>query len=98
MKYLGSFKYFVGFEISSRFNGYYLSQAKFVSDLRARSGITDSLMSSTPLDLNVRMNPFDGVPLEDPTLYKQLVASLIYLIVTRVFKKTRLGWPGPITR
>ena len=32
---------------------------------------------------NVRLTPFDGVPLDDPTLYRQLVVILIYLSVTR---------------
>lgn len=39
--------------------------------------------SSTPLDSSIRLTSFDGVPLEDPTLYWQFVGSLIYLTVTR---------------
>lgn len=50
-----------------------------------RSGITDTVTSSTLLDLNVRLNPFDGVPLEDPTLYRQHVSNPIYLTVTRPY-------------
>ncbi|KAL4010710.1 hypothetical protein IC575_027725 [Cucumis melo] len=83
MKDLGNLNYFLGLEISSSSSGYYLSQAKYASDLLNRSGITDSATFSTPLDPNVRLTPFDGVPLEDPTLYRQLVGSLIYLTVTR---------------
>ncbi|TYK03354.1 Retrovirus-related Pol polyprotein from transposon TNT 1-94 [Cucumis melo var. makuwa] len=83
MKDLGNLNYFLGLEISSSSSGYYLSQAKYTSDLLNRSGITDSATFSTPLDPNVRLTPFDGVPLEDPTLYRQLVGSLIYLTVTR---------------
>ncbi|TYK09620.1 Retrovirus-related Pol polyprotein from transposon TNT 1-94 [Cucumis melo var. makuwa] len=43
-------------------------QAKYVSDLLARSEITDSNTASMPLDLNVYLTPYDGVPLEDETL------------------------------
>ncbi|KAL0540080.1 hypothetical protein IC582_024309 [Cucumis melo] len=82
MKNLGTLSYFLDLEISSLSNGYYLSKAKYASNLLTRSSITDSLTSSTPLDLNVRLTPFDGVPLDDPTLDQQLVGSLIYLIVT----------------
>ncbi|KAL0541716.1 hypothetical protein IC582_021771 [Cucumis melo] len=46
-------------------------------------GITDSNTASTPLDPNVHLTPYDGVPLKDVSLYRQLVGSLIYLTVTR---------------
>ncbi|TYK11108.1 putative mitochondrial protein [Cucumis melo var. makuwa] len=82
MKDLGNLNYFLGLEISSSSNGYYLSQAKYASYLLSRSGITDSATSSTPLDPNVRLTSFDSVPLDNPTLYQQLVSSLIYLTVT----------------
>ncbi|KAL4036994.1 hypothetical protein IC575_000575 [Cucumis melo] len=83
MKDLGSLNYFLGLEVSRRSDGYLLSQAKYASDLLARSGITDSSTTSTPLDPNVHLTPYDGVPLENVSLYRQLVGSLIYLTVTR---------------
>ncbi|KAL0553779.1 hypothetical protein IC582_007683 [Cucumis melo] len=79
----GNLSYFLGLEISSSPNDYYLSQAKYASNLLNRSGITDFATSSTPLDPNVHLTPVDGVLLNDPTLYRQLVRSLIYLTVTR---------------
>ncbi|KAL0554223.1 hypothetical protein IC582_008140 [Cucumis melo] len=83
MKDLGSLNYFLGLEVSRCSDGYLLSQAKYASDLLARSRITDSNTASTPLDPNVHLTPYDGVPLEDVSLYRQLVGSLIYLTVTR---------------
>ena len=83
IKDLGTLSYFLGLEISSSYDGYYISQGKYASNLLRRSGITDSTTSSTPLDPNVWLTPFDGIPLDDPTLYRQLVGSLIYLNVTR---------------
>ncbi|KAL4018724.1 hypothetical protein IC575_022344 [Cucumis melo] len=67
MKDLGSLNYFLGLEVSRRSDGYLLSQAKYASDLLARSGITDSSTASTPLDPNVHLTPYDGVPLENVT-------------------------------
>ncbi|TYK18485.1 putative mitochondrial protein [Cucumis melo var. makuwa] len=49
------------------------------------TGITDSNTASTPLDPNVHLTPYDGVPLKDVSLYRQLVGSLIYLTVTRPY-------------
>ncbi|XP_051149228.1 uncharacterized mitochondrial protein AtMg00810-like [Andrographis paniculata] len=83
MKSLGPLRYFLGLEISDTFDGYYLSQAKYASDLLSSAGLTDSKTASTPLDSDCRLTPMDGIPFNDPTLYRQLVRSLIYLTVTR---------------
>ncbi|XP_022865315.1 uncharacterized protein LOC111385175, partial [Olea europaea var. sylvestris] len=83
MKDLGPLSYFLGLEVSSNSDGYYLSQAKYASDLLSRAGITDNKTVSTPLEPNVKLTPMDGSPLYDPTLCRQLVGSLIYLTVTQ---------------
>uniref|UniRef100_A0A2N9EDP9 Integrase catalytic domain-containing protein n=1 Tax=Fagus sylvatica TaxID=28930 RepID=A0A2N9EDP9_FAGSY len=83
MKDLGTLSYFLGLEVTSSSDGYYLSQAKYASDLLSKAGLTDSKTVSTPLELNVKLNTTDGKPLSDATLYRQLVGSLIYLTVTR---------------
>uniref|UniRef100_A0A2N9IJC8 Integrase catalytic domain-containing protein n=1 Tax=Fagus sylvatica TaxID=28930 RepID=A0A2N9IJC8_FAGSY len=83
MKDLDTLSYFLGFEVTSSSDGYYLSQAKYASDLLSKAGLTDSKTVSTPLELNVKLNTTDGEPLSDATLYQQLVGSLIYLTVTR---------------
>uniref|UniRef100_A0A2N9IUD6 Reverse transcriptase Ty1/copia-type domain-containing protein n=1 Tax=Fagus sylvatica TaxID=28930 RepID=A0A2N9IUD6_FAGSY len=83
MKDLGTLSYFLGLEVTSSSDGYYLSQAKYASDLLSKAGLTDSKTVSTPLELNVKLNITDGEPLSDATLYRQLVGSLIYLTVTR---------------
>uniref|UniRef100_A0A2N9HZ71 CCHC-type domain-containing protein n=2 Tax=Fagus sylvatica TaxID=28930 RepID=A0A2N9HZ71_FAGSY len=83
MKDLGHLSYFLGLEVSSDSTGYYLSQAKYASDLLSRAGLTDTKVVSTPLEMNARLTPLDGTPLSDATLYRQLVGSLVYLTVTR---------------
>uniref|UniRef100_A0A2N9F4U9 Uncharacterized protein n=1 Tax=Fagus sylvatica TaxID=28930 RepID=A0A2N9F4U9_FAGSY len=80
----GTLSYFLGLEVTSSSYGCYLSQAKYVSDLLSKAGLTDSKTASTPLELNVKLNTTDGEPLSDATLYLQLFGSLIYLVVTRL--------------
>ena len=63
--------------------GYSLSQVKYASDLLLKSGISDTKIVSTPLDYEDKLNAKDGELLSNPTLYRQLVGSLIYLTVTR---------------
>ncbi|XP_047322353.1 uncharacterized mitochondrial protein AtMg00810-like [Impatiens glandulifera] len=82
MKDLGQLSYFLGLEIASDKSGYYLSQAKYTTDLISRAGITDTKVVSTPFDSTEHLAATDGTPLSDETLYRQLVGSLIYLTVT----------------
>jgi hypothetical protein len=82
MKDLGHLSYFLGLEVSSDSTGYYLSQAKYASDLLSHVGLTETKVVFTPLEMNARLTPLDGTPLSDATLYRQLIGSLIYLTVT----------------
>ena len=49
----------------------------------SRDGLTDSKTVDTPVKLNVHLTPIRGKPLSNPFLYRRLVGSLVYLIVTR---------------
>jgi hypothetical protein len=83
MKDLGQLNYFFGLEVNYDPDGYYLSQTKYASDLISRSGISDNNIATSPMEENWEQDISDGEPLQDPTLYRQLVGSLIYLTVTR---------------
>ena len=82
MKDLGRLNYFLGLEVLSDSAGYYLSQAKYASDILARAGLTDCKTAATPLETNLRLTSLDGTPLSEATLYRQIVGSLVYLTVT----------------
>jgi hypothetical protein len=83
MKDLCTLSYFLGLEISSYSDGYYLTHAKYISDLLSWANLTDCTTVDMPIELNVRLNLHDGKPLRDFTLYRHLVGSLVYLIITR---------------
>ena len=82
MKYLDPLNYFLGIEVSSYVDGYYLTQTKYTSDLISRASIIESKIVDTLIEYNCRLNSHDGESLSDVTLYRQLVGSLIYLTVT----------------
>ena len=82
MKDLGHLSYFLGLKIILSDDGFYLTQAKYTSDLLSRAGLTDHKIVDTPIKLNARLTPSSGELLPNPTLYQQLVGSLVYLTVT----------------
>ena len=84
MKDLGTLNYFLGLEVTSSSDGYYLSQTKYTSDLLSKAGITNNKTVSTPLEYNAKFTCLDGEPISDATCYRQLVGSLIYFTVTRL--------------
>ena len=83
MSDLGPLCYFLGIEVSSTPQGFYLSQEKYIQNLLDRASLTDHRTVETPMELNVHLCATDGEPLADPTRYHHLVGSLVYLGVTR---------------
>ena len=83
MKDLGLARYFLGLEISRHPHGYFISQQKYTKDLISLVGLTDDKVVDTPLEINVKYGREDGAALLDPTMYRKIVGSLVYLTVTR---------------
>jgi hypothetical protein len=79
---LGPLCYFLGIEVSSSSDGFSISQEKYIQDLLARAALGDERTVETPMKLNVQLRASDGDPLPDPTRYRHLVGSLVYLAVT----------------
>ena len=65
MKDFGLFSFFLGLEISYNQSGYYLSQAKYASDLVSRVGLIDSKTVHTPMESNAHFPTTDGTLLSD---------------------------------
>ncbi|XP_050254698.1 uncharacterized mitochondrial protein AtMg00810-like [Quercus robur] len=61
---------------------FYLS-SKYASELFSRVGLTDSKTVDIPVELNAHLTLTGGKSLSNPSFYRRLVGSLVYLIVTR---------------
>ena len=83
MKDLGHLSYFLGLEITHSTDGLYINQAKYASELLSRTGLIDSKTVDTPVERNAHLTPSGEKPLSNPSLYRRLVGSLVYLTVTR---------------
>lgn len=84
MKDLGSLRYFLGIVTSSP-KGYLLTHSKYIADIFERACLTDNKTIDTPLELNVRYSSSDGSSLSDPTLYRIVIGTLVYLTITRPY-------------
>ncbi|BFG20903.1 hypothetical protein CerSpe_071770 [Prunus speciosa] len=83
MKDLGQLTYFLGLEVHHQPQGLFLHQHKYGQDLVQLAGLTNATSVETPMELNVKYRRDEGELLEDPTSYRKLVGSLIYLTITR---------------
>ena len=85
MKDLGLMHYFLGLEVWQRSDEIFLSQGKYTVDVLRRFGMLDCKSMSTPMVSNLKkLHASDsGSDLVDPTMYRQLIGSLMYLMHTR---------------
>lgn len=63
--------------------GIFLCQHKYAKDLLKKFGMLKCKPISTPMEPNAKMCAHEGKDLEDATMYRQLVGSLLYLTLTR---------------
>ena len=83
MKDLGLMHYFLGLEIWQKPDAILVSQGKYTVDILRRFGMMDSKSMSTPMTTNLKKLCSDDSDLVDPTMYRQLIGSLMYLVNTR---------------
>ena len=60
-----------------------MNQHKYIQDLITLAGLEDTSSVDTPMEVNVKYRKDEGDLLEESTLYRRLVGSLIYLTTTR---------------
>ena len=83
MKDLGELRFFLGIEIIRTKTGIWLSQRKYALDMLAKYGMSNCKPISVPFNQNVKLSAHGGKQHEDPTMYRRIVGSLIYLTISR---------------
>nr|GEV15387.1 ribonuclease H-like domain-containing protein [Tanacetum cinerariifolium] len=79
---LGAFNYFLGLSVVRHPTGLFLSQKKYALQLLERAHMVNCNSSRIPVDTDSKLGP-DGVPVQDPILYRSLAVGLQYLTFTR---------------
>jgi len=83
MKDLGQLTYFLGLEVHHQSNGIFIKQQKYIHGLMKLAGLYGTTSFDIPMEVNFKYRKNDGDHLPDPTLYRHLIGSLIFLTTTR---------------
>eukprot|EP00253_Pinus_taeda_P032694 PITA_32694 len=80
---MGLLRYFLGLEVDKNENGIFISQAKYVNEVLGRFNMQDIKAAITPTIMGLKLSKEDNNKDFDPSLYKNIVGSLMYLTATR---------------
>jgi len=83
MKDLGELCYFLGIEVVQSPKGIWLLQRQYALNKLSKYGMMGCKPISIPLEQNVKLSADEGDLVEDTTMYKHIVGSLIYMTIIR---------------
>nr|ABA95820.1 retrotransposon protein, putative, unclassified [Oryza sativa Japonica Group] len=83
MSDLGLLYYFLGMEVHQSDEGIFISQRKYAENILKKFKMDNCKSVTTPLLPNEKQKARDGADKVDPTIYRSLVGSLLYLTATR---------------
>jgi hypothetical protein len=78
---LGLMKYFLGIEVDQSDDGIFICQTKYENEVLKRFRMLNCKPATTPMATGTKLSKDDVGSYVDPTLYKKLVGSLMYLTV-----------------
>jgi len=83
MKDLGELHYFFDINVIQSPKGIWLLQKQYALNKLSEYGMTGYKPISIPLEQNVKLSVDEGDLVEDTTMYRRIVGSLIYMTITR---------------
>eukprot|EP00253_Pinus_taeda_P019954 PITA_19954 len=81
---MGLLRYFLGIEVDQNENGIFISQVKYVNEVLGRFNMQEYKAAITPKVMGLKLSKEDSTKDFDPSLYKSIVGSLMYLTTTRL--------------
>ena len=83
MSMVGELNYFLGLQVKQSDDGIFISQNKYAKNLVKKFGMDSAKHLKTPMGTNEKLSKDEnGVPV-DPTLYRSMIGSLLYLTASR---------------
>ncbi|XP_065623620.1 uncharacterized mitochondrial protein AtMg00810-like [Quercus suber] len=83
MSMVGELNYFLGLQVKQRRDGIFIFQEKYAKNLVKRFGLDSNKHTSTPMSSSAELS-IDTADVDvDPTLYRSMIGSLLYLTTSR---------------
>ncbi|XP_019163183.1 PREDICTED: uncharacterized protein LOC109159538 [Ipomoea nil] len=83
IKDLGLLNFFLGIEAVRTADGISLFQRKYTLEILKENGFLEAKPASTPATTGLKLVSLEGVPLDNPEIYRRLIGKLLYLTNTR---------------
>jgi hypothetical protein len=83
MSMIGELNYFLGLQVKQTAEGIFISQSKYARDLVKRFGLDGKSHACTSMSTSVKISSDLIGKSVDPSLYRSMIGSLLYLIASR---------------
>jgi len=80
---IGELNYFIGLQVKQTAEGIFISQSKYAKDLVKRFGLDGKSHPRTPMSTSVKISSDLAGKSVDPSLYRSMIGSLMYLTASR---------------
>ena len=83
MSMIGELNHFLGLQIRQQESSIFLSQSKYARNLMKKFGLESASFIRTPMSPNVKLTVDLLGKSVDPSLYRRMIGSLLYLTASR---------------
>ncbi|XP_022860417.1 uncharacterized protein LOC111380966 [Olea europaea var. sylvestris] len=80
---VGELSYFLGLQVKQAEDGLFISRSKYAKDLVKRFGLDSKKHTRTPMSTSLKLGRDPSGKSVDPSLYRSMIGSLLYLTATR---------------
>jgi hypothetical protein len=79
MSMIGELAFFLGLQITQRYEGMFISQEKYLSEMLKRFQMEDLKPVGTPMVTGCKLSKDDNSPDVDQSSYRSMIGSLLYI-------------------
>jgi hypothetical protein len=83
MSMIGELSFFLGLQITQKYEGIFLSQEKYLKETLKRFQMEDSKPMSTPIVTRCKLRKDDDSPDVDQSSYRSMIGSILYITASR---------------